>query len=230
MRITAVLLCCFFVFLAGACSRSPSPASSERSASSEKRPRAVSVDDLGVSQVNAPGVEQTFHRMGAGEVDETGWCRATSTDGGFSVSLPNVFNDFTVTTKAVDGVQVQTFILGTRNDRLVKFVAFAVRRQDGKFGPKLVGNKDGDLLQQFADDFKQQGYLQSQRRITLGEINGIELRMASQEQNGIFRIYQAPTTLYQLIVAAPKSVPMAEMDGDAKQFLDSFALPPKVGE
>jgi hypothetical protein len=54
--------------------------------------------------------------------------------------------------------------------------------------------------------------------------------MASQEQNGIFRIYQAPTTLYQLIVAAPKSVPMAEMDGDAKQFLDSFALPPKVGE
>ena len=56
--------------------------------------------------------------MGAGDLDETGWCRAISTGGRFSVALPNVFNDFTVTAKADDGVEIKIFALGTRDGEI----------------------------------------------------------------------------------------------------------------
>jgi hypothetical protein len=163
-----------------------------------------------------------MHRRAAGDRDESGWCRATSTGGGFSVSLPNVFNDFTITAKAEDGGDIKTFAVGTQDERLVKFTALAVTRSDGKF--------KSDPLEGFAEKFEKQGDLQEQRFVSLGEMKGIEVKIANRSSSAVVRLYKAPTTLYQLIVEAPSSIMPGEIDGDVKRFMDSFTPPGKAQE
>ncbi|HJT35935.1 MAG TPA: sulfatase [Pirellulales bacterium] len=182
-----------------------------------KRPSKVSVDEPGFSQRGAAGVKMIMHRRGAGDLGESGWYHATSTRGGFSVSLPNVFNDFTMTAKAEDGVDIETFVIGTRDERLVKFTAVAMRRSDGKF--KV------DPLESIMEGSTKQGELKEKRPISLGKTKGIELRVANRSSTAVFRIYKARTTVYQLIVEAPSSLPPKEIDDDAKRFMDSFTIP-----
>lgn len=181
------------------------------------KPRQVSLDELGFSTKSAPGVSKEIHRSGAGTLDESGWCHATSTGGGFSVSVPNLFNDFTVTTKAEDGVEIKLFVLGTRDERMVKFVALGIHRSDGSF--------QGDPLEGFAEQFEKQGDLRDKRPIALGDIPGIELRVANRSSSAVFRLYKGPTTLYQLIVEAPSTTKPQDIEEDGKRFMDSFAVP-----
>ena len=158
-----------------------------------------------------------MHRLAAGDLDASGWCLATSTEGGFSVSLPHVFNDFTMTSKAVDGVEVKIFAVGTLDERGVKFSALAVHRADDKF-------KD-DPLEGMAADFEKKGTLKQQRVVALGEMKGIELRVGSRSSSAVTRLYKSDTRLYQLIMEAPDSVPREEIEADEKRFLESLDVP-----
>ncbi|MDB5387062.1 MAG: hypothetical protein JWM11_2708 [Planctomycetaceae bacterium] len=180
----------------------------------------MSLEDPGSSQRGAPGVNRSFHRVGAGELDESGWCHAASTTGGFSVSLPNVFNDFTMTPKAEDGVEIKISVVGTLNKNQVKFSAVGTSRPDGKF--KV------DPLKALPDQFEKRGELKEKHVISLGRMEGIEFRYTGGSSSGVIRLYKAPTMLYQLIVEAPNSIKPADIEADAKRFLDSFAVEEKA--
>ena len=63
-----------------------------------------------------------MHRSGAGELDKTGWAEAKSTEGKFSVRLPNVFNDFSTRAGESQNPVDRMFVVGTVVDG-VKFAA-----------------------------------------------------------------------------------------------------------
>lgn len=217
MRTSAGIVCCCLLLLTGFCSHSR--ALEEEVAASDK-PGRVSSQKLDSSQRVAPGVDMIMHRQQAGDLDESGWCHAGSTEGGFSVSLPNLFNDFTITAKAEDGVEGKTFVVGTQDKRLVKFSAVAIRRLDGKFKSDPV---DGVVAH-----FEKQGGLKEKRRVSLGKMKGVELRVASGSSLAVIRLYKGPATLYELIVEAPSSIRAGEIAGDVKKFMDSFTVSDKA--
>ena len=66
--------------------------------------------------------DMTMHRSYVGELDGTGWTTAKSTEGKFSVRLPNIFNDFTVRTKDPASPVERAFVVGTTLDG-IKFMA-----------------------------------------------------------------------------------------------------------
>jgi hypothetical protein len=63
-----------------------------------------------------------MHRSSAGELDKTGWAEAKSTEGKFSVRLPNVFNDFSTRAGESQNPVDRMFVVGTVVDG-VKFAA-----------------------------------------------------------------------------------------------------------
>ena len=188
----------------------------EGKVSARKKPRQVTLEELGFSQRGGSGIKMQMHRLGAGEFDESGWCHASSTEGGYSVSLPNVFVDFKMTAIVEDGVEFNTSVVGTRDERLVKFTAFKMSRTDGKL--------KGKALEEIAEDFRKQGDLKEKRTISLGEMKGIELKVTNRFSTAVCRAFIASTALYSLVVEAPSSIKAGEIDDDVKRFLDSFAV------
>jgi hypothetical protein len=219
MRVAVVCLLSLLSVTAVSCSPSSTTATSisqGKSLITKKAPKQVSVEDLGFSSQPPPGVDMKLHRMGAGEFDESGWCRATSTEGGFSVSLPNVFNDFTMTTKTADGVEVKVFAVGTLDARSVKFSAIGTKSPVWKF--------KSNPLEEYAADFANKGVLKGKRVITQGKTKGLEMRCATPASSAFLRLFKAPDTLYQLIVEAPNSIPLSENDYEVKRFFNSFTI------
>lgn len=69
-----------------------------------------------------------MHRKLAGEADASGWYPARSTKGGFAVSLPAQFNDFTVTASRLDnGYEAEIDVVGTQIKDVGKFSASCFR-------------------------------------------------------------------------------------------------------
>ena len=160
-----------------------------------------------------PGVGMQIHRKVAGEPDESGWCYAKSTEGGYSVLLPNVFADFSLTVNAQDGAEVKMFNLGTKDKQLVKFTTVAIF--------KRAGIKD-DALDGFDEPFKNRGATVDKRDVVHAGMNGIELRIADAQSTAYFRILKNRTTMFQLAVEAPASISTSELEPDVKRFFDSF--------
>jgi hypothetical protein len=97
-----------------------------------------------------------------------------------------------------------------------------VRRADGKF-------KD-DPLEGMAADFEKRGSLKQKSAVALGEMKGIELRVADRSSSAVMRLYKAPTMLYQLILEAPSSLRPEEVEADEKRFLESLDVPVQTRE
>jgi len=155
-----------------------------------------------------------IHRFGASDLDDSGWCHASSTGGGFSVSLPtNAFADLSTSGNAEDSVEIKSFFVCTLDRRQVKFTALASRRTDDTV--------KGDALEGFVERFEKQGSAR-ERRISLGKINGIELRVTNRYSSAVARIYKGRTALYGLIVEAPSTIHPEEIEGDVQRFMDSF--------
>jgi hypothetical protein len=196
------------------CSRSPTRVIEQPTKTS---PRSDSSSDASIDiPTPPPGVAMQMHRKLAGVPDESGWCYAKSTEGDFSVSLPNVFNDFTITAAAEDGAEIKTFNLGTNDKRLVRFSAVAIFRPDAKF--------KGDRLEGFGEAFKKHGATVDKSNLVQAGMNGIELRVADPDGPACIRTFVSPTTQYVLTVEARTSLPLAELEPDAKRFFDSFRL------
>ena len=73
------------------------------------------------AQQSSPDI--TMHRKGAGQLDASGWTKAESTQGGFSVRLPIRFNDFTVEMSDPDSPAVRLHAVGGTSTEGVKFLA-----------------------------------------------------------------------------------------------------------
>lgn len=95
-------------------------------------------------------------------------------------------------------------------------------RPDGKF--------KGDPLEDFAEQFEKQGELKEKRFVSLGEMKGIEVKVVNRVSSAVFRLYKAPTVLYQMIVEAPSSITLGEIDGEVTRFMNSFTPPNKAQE
>jgi hypothetical protein len=174
------------------------------------------MEELGFAPGQNPGLQTRVHRLGAGEPDESGWCPARSTGGRYVVRLPNVFNDFMLTTRTEDGVELQMHYLGTRDDRQVKYTALAWRRPDGKY--------KGDPLEDLPAASNEVGEVTGRRALTLGGMRGVEFRVSGRSSVAIMRLYRSADTVYQLIVEAPRPLTFGQVEGDAKRFLESFAV------
>ena len=70
------------------------------------------------------------------------------------------------------------------------------------------------------------GHLTSEKKIGLGDNHGVAFEADSENAHISARIYLAGTTLYQMIVAAPKAAPYA----DSGRFLDSFQFIERTGK
>src|SRR5687768_14808922 len=69
-----------------------------------------------------------MHRKMAGEAGADGWYPARSTKGGFAVSLPAQFNDFTMTASKLDnGYTAEVDVVGTQIQDVGKFSASCFR-------------------------------------------------------------------------------------------------------
>src|SRR5262249_20062825 len=136
--------------------RSPSPPAPAAPETKEfPRPTGAT----GASSEGGDKLRKVMHRVRAGDPDESGWGTAKPTDGDFVVRLPGLFNDFTSTGRAEDGVEIKSFGVGTATRAGVKFSALAMRRPDGKF--------KADPLAGTVEEFEKQGVLKEKRSITL---------------------------------------------------------------
>lgn len=72
-----------------------------------------------------------MHRMGAGTLGPDGWTTATSTNGGYSVRLPCLFNDFTFRSRTESVTQAD--MLGCGHDGM-KFMAMRGQDRDAATG------------------------------------------------------------------------------------------------
>jgi hypothetical protein len=156
----------------------------------------------------------TMHRLRAGDPDDDGWCLAESTEGGFSVKLPSVFNDFTMSNKTANGGIVKFHAIGTVTQAGTKYAASAITSTD----PMVKA----DLLSDFGKSFD--GVLE-RRSISHAGLNGIHMRVRSTAWTALFRIFQKGRTLYLLGVEHQTSPIMSqEIEQCAIIFFDSFKL------
>lgn len=145
-----------------------------------------------------------MHRKLAGEADTTGWYPARSTNGGFSVSLPAQFNDFTVpASKLTNGYEAEIDVVGTQIKDVGKFSASCFR---------YVGKAPGkdEIIKPFA------GKGSTPFKDAYGE--GVQLR----SKDGYTKVYAIPGRSCLLIV----EVYDAEVVTDAvvEQFFSSFEI------
>ena len=155
-----------------------------------------------------------MHRTKAGTPDDSGWYLARSTEGNFEVRVPTPFNDFTMTAKAEDGVEVKTFVVGT-NSPAGKYAAVAMRRADGKL------RKDPLTI---TDTFEKSGELKGKQAITFSGMKGVEFRVESRNSSAIFRVLKSSDTVYQLIMECFPPRKLEQMEADARKFHESFKI------
>lgn len=195
----------------------PPPTATEDSAPVQRAPQPVAPEELGLPLADDEGVKVVTYRRSAGDRDEVGWCQAVSTDGGYSVSLPNVFNDFTMTVVEEGGSTTTACVVAARTPErdvfsVVKFVN----------PPASLRVKSYESL---AKEFEQRGFAVKTRAVTLGELHGIEIQASSSGGSGITRTFRTSDVLYQISVEAFGPRGLEFIRDDARRFLDSFTLP-----
>jgi len=83
---------------------------------------------------NGPVEGLEMHRMGAGTLGPDGWTTAASTNGGYSVRLPCLFNDFTFRSRTESVTQAD--VLGCGHDGM-KFMAMRGQDRDAAAGQMI---------------------------------------------------------------------------------------------
>jgi hypothetical protein len=81
------------------------------------------------------GVFMTLHRVQASDPTGDGWQRARSTEGGFTVEVPLLFNDFRTRAMTTDGVEMRAHSIGGKSPGLLAWSATCSVRRDGKLSP-----------------------------------------------------------------------------------------------
>lgn len=145
-----------------------------------------------------------MHHKLAGEADASGWYLARSTKGGFVVSLPAQFNDFTVTASKLDnGYTAEIDVVGTQIKDVGKFSASCFR---------YVGKAPGkdEIIAPFA------GKGSIPFKDAYGE--GVQLRT----EDGYTKVYAIPGRSCLLIVEVYDEEVVT--DDVVEQFLSSFEI------
>lgn len=231
-RLGTTSLCCGVALMLASCERAdvkvepsqrtsvPPPASigaKNDAAPVVRAPQPVAPEELGLPPARKAGVEVVTHRTAAGDPDESEWYPAVSTDGGYSVSLPNAFNDFTMTMTETGGGQTTACVVAARTPGRDVYSVVAFLNP-----PASLRGKSYEAL---AQEFEQRGFTVKTRGVTLDGVQGIEIQASSSRASGITRTFRTSTALYQISVEAFGPRGLESIQDDARRFLDSFAFP-----
>lgn len=164
-----------------------------------------------------PKHKRTMHRNLAGEPDTDGWCLADSTEGGFSVQLPSLFNDFTLTTQSAEGVDIKLCIVGSKTESGMTYAATANLRSD-RWVPKDLSNFGRNW-----DDVVER------RSISQAGLQALALRVRNAGATMAMRVLLSDAAVYSLSAEYERGSDFPpHLAGDVQRFLDSFQLlPPK---
>jgi hypothetical protein len=150
----------------------------------------------------------------AGQPDETGWVPARSEAGGFSVHVPDSFNE-AVTVLKMSGRLTPVVIVGVKTGDL-KYVALAAPWTGSGKDLKTRVKAAAKSLCQFEDSVVLREDL-FEGRFPLIEIEG-DVRAG----RGLAKIIATDRAVYGLEVEGPELTDSAR--ADAKRFFDSFAI------
>lgn len=194
-----------------------SPTSDLRSAHDEKVKDEPKKSEPTAPATGNSGPVMTMHRVQAGKPDQKGWCVAESTNGGFVVELPGLFNDFTQIGKATDGAVVTISTVGMRTPGGIKYSATSTRRSDDK----LKTSSFDTLADNFGRDLKER------KPITHITLTGEQFTVGNAQRCAILRYLRSENTLYFLAVENEMGASFSpDEQRDANFFLDSFLLSP----
>jgi hypothetical protein len=236
MRVIAIIGCFVLAVLVASCSKGPdsgsgrsasdasaepgSDSASSRSSGSTapaKTGKVVPIEELGFGESKSPEFSVTIHQpLGKGTLDETGWCKAVSTEGGFSVALPNLYNDFTASGTPKNRQPFKHFLVGTRDDRNILFLAVAGKRTDGK--------SEAEYLEDFVDPIDKT-QLVKETPIKLGDMTGVEVRIATKDKLTVHRLYRDKDRFYRLTVEATTPLRFREIEKELDRFMNSLVIP-----
>jgi len=162
--------------------------------------------------------EVKMHRKQAGKPDPSGWMLAASTEGRFSVRLPNRFNDFT-TSEPYPAPAARTYVVGTKSSDGVAFVA-----------TRIVYRKGAEAAKQYFTGFeKGQGLGQVPERVAarrIGALRAVDLVLRRPAAVSYQRVVLLDSDLLILSVEFPPSQGPA-VDPLAAKFFDSLQVDAK---
>lgn len=153
-------------------------------------------------------------RTEAGDPDETGWVPALSPLGGFSVSLPDRFNEAVVALK-MEGRFTPVVVVGARMENH-RFVVLAARRSDGAKDLKARAKAVVKSLCQFRNP------VVSREELFEGRFPWIEVEGDASSGKGLARIIATDTAVYGLAVEGPELTDSVR--AAAQRFFDSFTI------
>lgn len=161
------------------------------------------------------GFRMTMHRVMAGEPDDSGWYPAHSTRGGFSVRVPTLFSDYTISsTSDKDGVSIQGDWIMAVDHRGTRFVAAAARRADGMI--------ESNYLNKFIHNAQGKKEV---RAIKVDGMEGFELRFEGPRSSAVSRVFRSDKTAYMLIAEGLRPLNLDDFE-EGWRFLRSFRLDP----
>ena len=147
------------------------------------------------AQALPPGM--TMHRVQAGEADASGWMVAASTRGGFSVSLPLKFNDFTVAESDPKAAVLHTHVVGSRSQEGIKFSA-----------SRLVYRKGAESAKHYFSRFEK-GHVGAKperlESLRIGERRAVDLVLRSASTVAYQRVVLLESDLLLLVLETPHS-------------------------
>jgi len=163
-----------------------------------------------VRRLETPRMIQTL----AGQADDSGWVPAASTAGGFSVRVPDLFNEAIATLK-LNGRLTPVVIVGARTEEL-RFVVLAAKWTGGGKDLKARAKSAAKSLSQFKNP------VASREELFEGKFPTIEVEGGTPEIKGLARIIATDNAVYGLEVEGPELTD--EVRETARRFFDSFAI------
>ena len=160
------------------------------------------------------GMKVTTHRQAAGEPGEDGWYLAESTEGGYSVKLPNAFNDLTSTTMTKAGLHT-THAVGTLTEDQVQYSVTRGNCPD----KQPVSEAFAAYLNSQGTDIKE--------KISLSQagMQGMQTKAVVGRIAVIGRVLANENTVFMLMIKNRAGTDFTpEMERNAPIFFESFRL------
>lgn len=157
-----------------------------------------------------------MHRERVGNQDARGWSEAKSSKGGFAVSLPGLFNDFSVNALNPKGVNVATHIVATLKEAPVKYLASCIEPAPGV-------TLSSASLDEMVEKMRQVRTVTNVLSVNYQGNPGVEFRVSNETGHGILRVYVIGNKLYQLVVDYGSGTG-DESGQDCETFFTSFKV------
>lgn len=129
--------------------------------------------------------------------DASGWYKATSTEGHFTVMLPVPFNDFTITSKDSAGGVLRMFVIGTKTEEGIKFTVTEAPYMKKGMDPDLNG-----IIHEFEGDGNR---ITAVSRESWQGHPAISFRLSGRSSGACIRYLKTTQRLVTMIIEYPNA-------------------------